>query len=87
MMRWKAAQQQQRLAAASQFMAGVSPSVNKYMNFLLQQHNDPQRAAAAAAALMMGEDFTSLGVGRPERNDFLSMSAAEKMNSAQDRST
>ncbi|KAF4369758.1 hypothetical protein G4B88_028364 [Cannabis sativa] len=82
MMRWKAAQQQQRLAAASQFMAGVSPSVNKYMNFLLQQHNDPQRAAAAAAALMMGEDFYKFGRCRPERNDFLSMSAAEKMNSA-----
>lgn len=43
-MRLKAAQQQ-RLAAASQFMNGVSPSpYNKYMNFLLQQQqNDPQR--------------------------------------------
>lgn len=43
-MRLKAVQQQ-RLAAASQFMNGVSPSpYNKYMNFLLQQQqNDPQR--------------------------------------------
>uniref|UniRef100_A0A803R5T2 C3H1-type domain-containing protein n=1 Tax=Cannabis sativa TaxID=3483 RepID=A0A803R5T2_CANSA len=49
MMRWKAAQQQQRLAAASQFMAGVSPSVNKYMNFLLQQHNDPQSRSRSSS--------------------------------------
>ena len=45
MMRLKAVQQQQRIAAASQLMAGVSPSsvCNKYMHFLLQQQNDPQR--------------------------------------------
>lgn len=40
------------------------------------------RAAAAAAALMMGEDMYKFGRCRPERNDFLSMSSAEKMNSA-----
>ncbi|KAM1015950.1 hypothetical protein ACFX13_046436 [Malus domestica] len=40
MLRLKA--QQQRLAAASQLMVGASPSsYNKYMNFLLQQQNDP----------------------------------------------
>ncbi|PON59099.1 Splicing factor-like protein [Parasponia andersonii] len=82
MMRLKAAEQHQRLAAASQLMAGVSPSVcNKYMHFLLQQQNDPQRAAAASA-LTMGEDFYKFGRCRPERNDFFSLSAAEKMNSA-----
>lgn len=42
MMRLKAAQQQR--LAAQQFMPGTSPSAyNKYMNFLLQQQNDPQR--------------------------------------------
>ncbi|EXB88173.1 Zinc finger CCCH domain-containing protein 55 [Morus notabilis] len=88
-MRLKAAaqaQQQQRLAAASQLMAGVSPSVyNKYMNFLLQQQhqNDPQRAAAAAAAaLMMGDELYKFGRCRQERNEFLSIASAEKMNSA-----
>lgn len=47
MLRLKAAAHQQRLAAAaSQFMAGAPPSpYNKYMNFLLQQQNDPQRYA------------------------------------------
>ncbi|KAG7023841.1 Zinc finger CCCH domain-containing protein 55 [Cucurbita argyrosperma subsp. argyrosperma] len=46
LMRYKAAaaQQQQRLATASELMAGVSPSqYNKYINFLLQQQNDTHR--------------------------------------------
>lgn len=44
MMRLKAAQQQR--LAAQQFLAGVSSpqsAYNKYMNFLLQQQNEPQR--------------------------------------------
>lgn len=92
-MRLKAAQVQQQRLAAQHFMAGVSPShshshshsaYNKYMNFLLQQHNDPQSraAAAAAAAFMMGEDFYKFGRSRPERTDFLTMASAEKVNSA-----
>ncbi|XP_048324334.2 zinc finger CCCH domain-containing protein 55 isoform X1 [Ziziphus jujuba] len=80
-MRMKASQQQ-RLAAASQFMnGGVSPSQYKYVNYLLQQQNDPQRAAAAAA-FIMGEEIYKFGRCRPERNDFLSMASAEKANSA-----
>ncbi|XP_022154334.1 zinc finger CCCH domain-containing protein 55-like [Momordica charantia] len=79
LMRYKAAQQQ-RLAAASEFMAGVSPSqYNKYLNFLLQQQNETHRATAAA--LMMGEEYHKFGLCRGERNDFLAL-AAEKRNSA-----
>lgn len=40
------------------------------------------RAAAAAAAFMMGEDFYKFGRCRPERNDFLALASAEKVNSA-----
>lgn len=56
-LRLKAAAHQQRLAAAAfQFMAGAPPSpYNKYMNFLLQQQNDPQRYARS------GLLFFSLG--------------------------
>ncbi|KAF7832219.1 zinc finger CCCH domain-containing protein 55 isoform X1 [Senna tora] len=81
-MRLKATQQ--RIMAASRFMAGVSPSSqDQYLNYLMQQPNDPQsQRAAAAAALMMGEDFFNLGRSRPERNDFSAMLSAEKMNSA-----
>ncbi|KAM5584647.1 zinc finger CCCH domain-containing protein 46-like [Rosa sericea] len=81
MLRLKAAAHQQRLAAAaSQFMAGGGPSspYNKYMNFLLQQQNDPQRAAA----IMMGEEFYKYGRCRPERNDLLAMASVEKATSA-----
>ncbi|XP_022930497.1 zinc finger CCCH domain-containing protein 55 [Cucurbita moschata] len=78
-MRYKAAQQQ-RLATASEFMAGVSPSqYNKYINFLLQQQNETHRATAAA--LMMGDEYQKFGISRNERNDFLAL-AAEKRNSA-----
>ncbi|KAM1495892.1 hypothetical protein COP1_030345 [Malus domestica] len=77
MLRLKA--QQQRLAAASQFMAGASPSsYNKYMNFLLQQQNDPQRVAA----MMMGEELFKFGRCRPDRNELLAMASVEKANSA-----
>ncbi|XP_050367278.1 zinc finger CCCH domain-containing protein 55-like isoform X2 [Argentina anserina] len=80
MLRLKAASQQQRLAAAaSQFMAGgPSSPYSKYMNFLLQQQNDPQRAAA----IMMGEDFYKYGRCRAERNDLLAMASVEKATSA-----
>lgn len=60
MLRLKAAQQQQqqRLAAASQLMSGVSPSVyNKYMNFLLQQQNDPQRFVIVSADFLGKKPF------------------------------
>ncbi|XP_050937640.1 zinc finger CCCH domain-containing protein 46-like isoform X3 [Cucumis melo] len=78
-MRYKAAQQQ-RLATASELMAGVSPSqYNKYINFLLQQQNENHRATAAA--LMMGDEYHKFGMSRSERNDFLAL-AAEKRNSA-----
>ncbi|XP_021810631.1 zinc finger CCCH domain-containing protein 55-like isoform X1 [Prunus avium] len=78
MMRLKTAQQQ-RLAAASQFMGGGSPTpYSKYMNFLLQQQNDPQRVAA----MMMGEEFYKFGRCRPDRNDLLAMSSVEKASSA-----
>ncbi|KAM0997188.1 hypothetical protein TB1_006503 [Malus domestica] len=77
MMRLKA--QQQRLAAASQFMAGASPSsYNKYMNFLLQQQNDPQRVAA----MMMGDELYKFGRCRPDRNELLAMASVEKASSA-----
>ncbi|XP_038879076.1 zinc finger CCCH domain-containing protein 55-like isoform X2 [Benincasa hispida] len=79
LMRYKAAQQQ-RLATASELMAGVSPSqYNKYINFLLQQQNETHRATAAA--LMMGDEYHKFGMSRSERNDFLAL-AAEKRNSA-----
>ncbi|QCD88945.1 hypothetical protein DEO72_LG3g3497 [Vigna unguiculata] len=60
--------QQQRLAAASQFMASSTfPYTPKGMNLLLQQQqNDTQRAAA----LMMSEDLHKFGRSRLERNDF-----------------
>ncbi|KAL6202745.1 hypothetical protein ACLB2K_026450 [Fragaria x ananassa] len=81
MLRLKAAAHQQRLvaAAASQFMAGgPSSPYNKYMNFLLQQQNDPQRAAA----IMMAEDFYKYGRCQPERNDLLAIASVEKATSA-----
>ncbi|XP_027909534.1 zinc finger CCCH domain-containing protein 22-like isoform X2 [Vigna unguiculata] len=60
--------QQQRLAAASQFMASSTfPYTPKGVNLLLQQQqNDTQRAAA----LMMSEDLHKFGRSRLERNDF-----------------
>ncbi|KAJ4724344.1 Zinc finger CCCH domain-containing protein [Melia azedarach] len=79
MLRIKAAQQQR--LAASQFAAGVSHlPYDKCMDLLLQQQNDPQRAAAAA--LMLGDEFYKFGQARAERNDFLAMGLAEKVNSA-----
>ncbi|KAJ1391272.1 Zinc finger, CCCH-type [Sesbania bispinosa] len=78
--RLKAAQHQ-RLVAASQLVAGASPSsYDKYIDFLMQQQSDPQRAAAAA--FMTGEEFYNFGRGRQERNDFLAMVSGDKPNSA-----
>ncbi|EEF48928.1 zinc finger CCCH domain-containing protein 53 isoform X2 [Ricinus communis] len=74
-----AAAQQQKLAAASQFMTGASFPYNKCMNLLLQQQNDTQRSAAAAA-LMMGEELHKFGRCRPERNDFSAMGLGGAMN-------
>lgn len=37
---------------------------------------------AAAAALMLGDEFYKFGQARAERNDFLAMGLAEKVNSA-----
>ncbi|XWS28326.1 hypothetical protein CRYUN_Cryun25bG0058900 [Craigia yunnanensis] len=79
MMRMRAADHQQRLAAA-QLMAGVSSPLpyEKRMNLLLQQQTDAQRAAA----LMLGEEICKFSQGRSERNDILAMELAEKANSA-----
>ncbi|KAJ9139653.1 hypothetical protein P3X46_030366 [Hevea brasiliensis] len=74
-----AATQQQKLAAASQFMAGASFPYNKCMNFLVQQQNDSQRSAAAAA-LMMGDELHKFGRCRPERNDFSPLGLGGAMN-------
>ncbi|CAJ2655108.1 unnamed protein product [Trifolium pratense] len=73
---------QQRLAAASQFMASNSfPYSPKCMNFLLQQQqNDTQRAAAAA--LMMSEDLHKFGRSRLERTDFSLNSPTGMINPA-----
>ncbi|XP_019421990.1 PREDICTED: zinc finger CCCH domain-containing protein 55-like isoform X1 [Lupinus angustifolius] len=82
-MRLKAAQHQKFLAA-SQIMAGASSpsSYDNYIDFLMQQQNDPQRAAAVAA-FMMGEESNNFRLGRLERNnDFLAMALADKPNSA-----
>jgi hypothetical protein len=64
MLRLKAAAHQQRLAAAaSQFMAGAPPSpYNKYMNFLLQQQNDPQRYARSGLFFFLFFGWLSLCV-------------------------
>ncbi|KAA8528066.1 hypothetical protein F0562_035065 [Nyssa sinensis] len=68
--------QQQRFAAASQFMAGAPLPYNKSMNFL----NDTQRSAAAALA--MGEEFQKFGRCRLERNDFFGMGLGGNANSS-----
>lgn len=82
LLRFKVAQHQ-RLLAASQLVAGTSPSSHdKYIDFLMQQQNDPQRVAAAASAFNMGEEFCNFSRGRMERNDFLAMFSGEKTNSA-----
>lgn len=79
-LRSKAAAQQRKLAAASQFMAGATflPQ-NKCMNFLHQQQNGSQRSAAAAA-LMMGEEIHKFGRIRPERSDFSQMGLGGAMS-------
>ncbi|KAL3611294.1 hypothetical protein D5086_002314 [Populus alba] len=78
-LRSKAAAQQKKLAAASQFMAGSNfLSHNKSLDFLHQQQNDSQRFGAA----MMGDEFYKFGRTRGGRNDFLAMGMAEKANSA-----
>nr|XP_023903778.1 zinc finger CCCH domain-containing protein 22-like isoform X2 [Quercus suber]POE46049.1 zinc finger ccch domain-containing protein 22 [Quercus suber] len=69
LLRSKAAHQQ-KLAAASQFMAGASFPYNKCLNFLMQQQNDTQRSAAA---LMMGDELHKFGRCPPESNDFSSI--------------
>ncbi|KAJ6777620.1 ZINC FINGER CCCH DOMAIN-CONTAINING PROTEIN 22-LIKE ISOFORM X1 [Salix koriyanagi] len=69
-LRSKAAAQQKKLAAASQFMAGANfLHHNKSLDFLHQQQNDSQRSAAVAA-LMMGDELRKSGRIRPESNDF-----------------
>uniref|UniRef100_F6GWB3 Zinc finger CCCH domain-containing protein 53 n=1 Tax=Vitis vinifera TaxID=29760 RepID=F6GWB3_VITVI len=69
--------QQQRLAVASQLMAGLNFPYNKCMNFFMQQ-NETQRSAAAA--LMMGEELHKFGRCRPERNDFSGMGLGGAVN-------
>ncbi|KAK8683225.1 hypothetical protein V6N13_039291 [Hibiscus sabdariffa] len=53
-------QQEQKLASASEFMAGTSFPYSKSLNLLIHQQND----------LMMGDELHKLGRCRPERNDF-----------------
>ncbi|KAG5238387.1 zinc finger CCCH domain-containing protein [Salix suchowensis] len=79
-LRSKAAAQQRKIAAASQFMAGATflPQ-NKCMNFLNRQQNDSQRLAAAAA-LMMGDEIHKFGRIRPERSDFSQMGLGGAMS-------
>lgn len=80
MMRLKVAHQQ-RLAAASQFLPGISPtSHGKYMALLMQQHNETQRMGVPGVA--MGDDFYKYGRYQVERNEYLAMGLAEKANSA-----
>ncbi|XVF47328.1 hypothetical protein PTKIN_Ptkin03bG0100700 [Pterospermum kingtungense] len=71
--------QQQKLAAASQFMAGASFPYSKSVNFLLQQQNESRRSASAA--LMMGDELHKFGRCRPERNDFAAMGLGGAINS------
>ncbi|KAJ6691980.1 RNA-BINDING (RRM/RBD/RNP MOTIFS) [Salix purpurea] len=77
-LRSKAAAQQRKIAAASQFMAGATflPQ-NKCMNFLNRQQNDSQRLAAA---LMMGDEIHKFGRIRPERSDFSQMGLGGAMS-------
>ncbi|XWS73590.1 hypothetical protein CRYUN_Cryun02cG0141900 [Craigia yunnanensis] len=79
MMRLRAAGHQQRLTAA-QLMAGVSSPLpyEKSMNLLLQQPTGAQRVAT----LMLDEEICKFAQGRSERNGFLVMGLAEKVNSA-----
>ncbi|XP_030522537.2 zinc finger CCCH domain-containing protein 55-like isoform X1 [Rhodamnia argentea] len=80
MMRLKVAHQQ-RLAAASQFLPGISPtSHGKYMALLMQQHNETQRMGVPGVA--MGDEFYKYGRYQVERNEYLAMGLAEKANSA-----
>ncbi|KAF9665638.1 hypothetical protein SADUNF_Sadunf16G0143800 [Salix dunnii] len=65
-LRSKAAAQQKKLAAASQFMVGANfLHHNESLDFLHQQQNDSQRSAAVAA-LMMGDELHKSGRIRPE---------------------
>ncbi|GMJ07066.1 hypothetical protein like AT3G51950 [Hibiscus trionum] len=57
-------QQQQKLASASEFMAGTSLTYGR----------------SAMAALMMGDELHKLGRCRPERNDFSAMGLAAALN-------
>ncbi|CAL5350848.1 unnamed protein product [Camellia sinensis] len=56
--------QQQRFAAASQFMSGGSFPYDKCMNIM---NNSPR---SAAVTLMIGDEYLKFGCCRTERNDF-----------------
>ncbi|XP_031401356.1 zinc finger CCCH domain-containing protein 55 [Punica granatum] len=81
MMRLKLAHQQRlasAAAAATQFAPGSSPiSQSKYMNFLLQQHGDPHRLG-----MMIGDEIYKYGRYQQDRNDYMVMGMADKLNSA-----
>ncbi|XP_062084095.1 zinc finger CCCH domain-containing protein 46-like isoform X2 [Humulus lupulus] len=68
LLRLNAAAQQQKLASASQFMAGASfPYDNKCLNLLMQRQIENQRSPTAA--MMMGDDFHKFGRCRFDRNE------------------
>ncbi|KAL5566671.1 hypothetical protein UlMin_029835 [Ulmus minor] len=77
--RLKVAAQQQKLAAASPFMAASPLPYNKGMNLLMQQQIDTQRSAAAAA-LMTGDEFHKFERCRFDRNNFSSTSFGGNVN-------
>ncbi|PON59097.1 Splicing factor-like protein [Parasponia andersonii] len=63
-----AAAQQQKVASASQFMAGASfPYDNKCMNLLMQRQMDTQRSPTTA--MMIGDEFHKFGRCRFDRNE------------------
>ncbi|THF99879.1 hypothetical protein TEA_021109 [Camellia sinensis var. sinensis] len=67
--------QQQRFAAASQFMSGGSFPYDKCMNIM---NNSPR---SAAATLMIGDEYLKFGRCRPERNDFSAIGFGGNANS------
>ncbi|XP_022745031.1 zinc finger CCCH domain-containing protein 53-like isoform X2 [Durio zibethinus] len=75
--------QQQRLAAASQFLGSASfPYSPKCMNFFLQQQQNDTQRAAAAATLMMGDDMNKFNRSKLERNGFSINGEAGMVNPA-----
>ncbi|KAK4380318.1 hypothetical protein RND71_002180 [Anisodus tanguticus] len=79
-LRVKALQQQQRFAAASQFMASGGRHPFAY-NRCINIFNDNQRSAAAA--LMISDEFHKYGRSLPDKNDFSAMDLGGNSNSSE----